>query len=241
MSTVVEYSKRKKELDYINKVINTYIARNYESDWSINVFYSLKDLAKYVGTTDFIDFFCVDVCENIAISMTELIREKNKDAVILVLADTSVSPSEYMKPSIMAASLLLFPLNKPQVAKTIDELFKYINSTSENDSDEFFVIKSKSEYEHIPNNKIMYFESREKKLYLNTEKREYGFYSNIDTVLEQLPEYFIRCHRSFVINSRKIKKVMLSQNVVELDGGITIPLSKSYKPVLKEYRNNGRI
>lgn len=238
MSTVVEYSKRKNELDYVNRVINSYIAKNYESDWSINVFYSLKDLAKYVGAADFIDFFCVDICENIAISMTELIREKNKDAVILIMADTTISPSQYMKPSIMAASLLLFPLDKEQVIKTIDELFKYINSSSEDNSDDFFVIKSKSEHEHIPNSKIMFFESREKKLFLNTEKREYGFYSNIDTVLEQLPDYFIRCHRSFVINSRKIKKVMLSQNIVELDGGITIPLSKSYKPILKEYRNN---
>ena len=241
MSTVVEYSKRKKELDYINKVINTYIAKHFESDWNINIFYSLKDFASYIGTTDFVDFLCIDVCENIALSLTELIREKNKNAVILILADTGVSPALYMKPSIMAASLLLFPLDKAQVVSTIDEIFKYISNAEESDRDSFFVIKSKSEHEHIPNSKIMYFESKEKKLFLNTEKREYGFYSNIETVMEQLPDYFIRCHRSFVINSRKIKKVMLSQNTVELEGGITIPLSKSYKPILKEYRNHAGI
>ena len=143
-----------------------------------------------------------------------------------------------MKPSIMAASLLLFPLDEGQVQTTVSDLFRYISEQSDEQKEEFFVIKSKTQHEHIPLNKIMFFESREKKLYLNTQNREYGFYDTIDSVLEKLPDGFIRCHRSFVINSKKIKKVMLSQNIVELDDGIVVPLSKSYKPVLKEYRNN---
>ena len=238
MSAVVGYSKRKKELDFVNKTIRSYIAMAFENEWQVNLFYSLKEFAQYVGKTDIIDFLCVDVSESIAISVTELIRKKNKDAIILIMADTSVSPALYMKPGIMAAALLLFPLNEQSVIETVSELFRYLTEKTEEADSDYFVIKSKTQHEHIPNSKIQYFESREKKLFLNTLKTEYGFYETIDNVLEQLPDYFIRCHRSYIINSKKIKKVMLSQSIVELEDGIQIPISKSYKPLLKGYKKN---
>ncbi|MBR2100970.1 MAG: response regulator transcription factor [Eubacterium sp.] len=241
MSCVAGYSKHKKELEYINKTVNTNIARYFENDWQVKLFYSIKEFAAFVGETEIIDFLCVDVCESIAISLTELIRQKNKNTIILLMADTSVSPAKYMKPSIMAAALLLFPLNEENVKETVNELFRYMIDSGEEDNSDFFVIKSKSQHERIPNDKIQYFESRDKKLYLNTLKREYGFYETIDGVMEGLPDYFIRCHRSYVVNSKKIKKVLLSQNVVELESGIEIPLSKSYKPMLKEFRKNAGI
>lgn len=236
MSTVVEYSKRKKELDYINGVIRSHIAKLSDEDWNVNVFYSITDFARFVGECDFVDFVCVDVSESIAIPMTEMIRQNNKDAVILVLADTSISPALYMKPSIMAASLLLFPINEKHVSETIKELFNYINSSKETAENNFFVIKTKSQYEHIPYDKIVFLEARDKKIFLNTTKKEYGFYETMEHVMESLPDYFIRCHRGFVINSQKIEKVMLSQSTVELAGGISVPISKSYKQGLKEFK-----
>ncbi len=238
MSTLAEYSKRKNELNFVNKVIRLNIAKLFDEDWNIELFYSLKEFATFVGAEDFVDFVCVDISESIAVSVVELIRKKNKETVIMLMADATVSPALYMKPSIMAASLLLFPLDENQVTDTIGELFRFMSAEKMAKDEGFFVIKSKSHHEHIPNSKIIFFESRDKKLFLNTSKKEYGFYETIDSALENLPDYFIRCHRSYIVNSRKIKKVMLSENLIELDDGIMIPVSKSYKPLIKEYRKN---
>ena len=64
---------------------------------------------------------------------------------------------------------------------------------------------------------------------------EYGFYLTMDRLAEELPEQFLRCHRSFIVNSRKIRKIMLSQNLIGLEDGFDIPLSRSYKAVLKGF------
>ena len=78
------------------------------------------------------------------------------------------------------------------------------------------------------------YESREKKLFCNTGDEEYPFYGTLDQLAEQLGEDFVRCHRSFLANRKKIERVYLSGNVIELKGNISLPLSRSYKPEVKK-------
>lgn len=87
----------------------------------------------------------------------------------------------------------------------------------------------------VPYDKIYYFEAREKKIYVCAGNEEFGFYHTMDKLSEELPEHFLRCHRGFVVNSLKIRKVMLSQNVIRLADGFEVPLSRSYKADLKEF------
>ena len=82
----------------------------------------------------------------------------------------------------------------------------------------------------------MFFESRNKKVYVNTGFEEYSFYDTLDNIESRVGDGFVRCHRSFIIAKSRIKKVMLSQNTVILDTDCYIPLSRTYKSVLKELR-----
>lgn len=241
MAVVVGFSSRKNEIDSVVSQVRASIATYSNSEWEINTFYTLQQFAEYASKNSVYDIACIDVANQTAVSIAELVRKNNKDAVILIIADTTVSPAVYMKPSIMAASLILIPFDKQIMAQTVNDLLKYaINDSAEESSDEeSYVIKSKSEHQYVEHSKILYFEAREKKLFLNTQQREYGFYDNMDNLLDELPDYFIRCHRSFVINSHKIKKIRLSDGIIELENGIVVPLSKSYKPALKELKKNG--
>ena len=63
---------------------------------------------------------------------------------------------------------------------------------------------------------------------------EYGCYETLDKVLQQLPDYFQRCHRSYVINMSHVKAVLFSQNKIEMTEGEEIPLSRSYRKQIKE-------
>ena len=58
-------------------------------------------------------------------------------------------------------------------------------------------------------------------------------FSTQDNLSEKLPEQFVRCHRGFIVNKHKIKKVALSQNLIFLTDGYDVPLSRSYKSVVK--------
>ena len=86
----------------------------------------------------------------------------------------------------------------------------------------------------VPYSGIVYFESRNKKIFLGTDNEEYSFYGTLDNLEETLDDRFIRCHRSFIAAKKRISKIVLSKNIVVLDNGCEIPLSRSYKGKVKE-------
>lgn len=234
MFIVAGYSSRKRELKEVLQEIRANAAKSSEEDWEIKGYNSIGDFVEYIKSRELLNLACIDVSNDASVSVAEWIRKNNSDTTIMIFAGTEVSPVKYMKPSIMAASLLLYPFSHEQLEKTVYDLFRYMRSRTADNQEDTFVIKTKDARQHIPCEKIFYFEARNKKIYLNTSQREYGFYDTIDSLVEQLPSYFVRCHRGFLINKRKIKNVSLSQNIIELENDIVVPLSKSYKSVVKE-------
>ena len=66
------------------------------------------------------------------------------------------------------------------------------------------------------------------------EDREYGFYDTIDRLEQSLPPLFVRCHRSYLVNSGWIAGVKLSSGCLRLKNDIELPVSRSYKNRFKE-------
>lgn len=64
---------------------------------------------------------------------------------------------------------------------------------------------------------------------------EFGFYHTIDGLEKELPEQFVRCHRGFIVNSTKIRKVALPQNLLYLTDDFEVPVSRSYKAEVKRF------
>jgi DNA-binding LytR/AlgR family response regulator len=99
-----------------------------------------------------------------------------------------------------------------------------------------YVVETKDGMTHIPYEQIYFFEAREKKIYVCIGKEAYGFYGTIDKLVEELPSNFVRCHRGFIVNKNRIDRVVLSQNIIYLEDGFDVPLSRSYKPLFKGMR-----
>ena len=97
------------------------------------------------------------------------------------------------------------------------------------------MVESRGERSIIGYRRINYFESREKKVFLCTDSEEFGFYDTLDELEKTLSEDFIRIHRSFLVNRQKIASVFISQGRVLLTDGSEVPLSRSYKPMLRDF------
>ena len=52
------------------------------------------------------------------------------------------------------------------------------------------------------------------KLIFYTDTREYQIYSSLSKISELLPNNFIRCHKSYIININKITNIQASLNTV---------------------------
>lgn len=235
MVSMAAYDEERAELDELKAVTKELAARLSEDIWRIEQMSSLKQLRAWLEETPLLDMLLYDVTRLGALDYLRQIRKSYRRAGLLILADRDTSPMTYLKPDIHADSLLLRPWSKEQVLEVLEEFIREYLETSRGMEEQFYVIDTKEGSTRIPYDKIYYFEAREKKVYVCAGKEEFGFYYTIDKLTEELPEQFIRCHRGFVINSLKIRKIMLSQNIICLADGFEVPLSRSYKADLKEF------
>lgn len=235
MVSMAAYDEERAELDELKAVTKELAARLSEDIWRIEQMSSLKQLRAWLEETPLLDMLLYDVTHLGALDYLRQIRKSYRGAGLLILADRDTSPMTYLKPDIHADSLLLRPWSKEQVLEVLEEFIREYLETSRGMEEQFYVIDTKEGSTRIPYDKIYYFEAREKKVYVCAGKEEFGFYYTIDKLTEELPEQFIRCHRGFVVNSLKIRKIMLSQNIICLADGFEVPLSRSYKADLKEF------
>lgn len=233
MISMLIYDRVKKELERLKEAAKDQAAHLSGEYWNIMLAQTLKEVGEQEETTALLDTACMDITGEGDLTCVKEMRKRYQEMFLMIIADTSISPMSYVRPGIMASSLLLRPFEEQEVKQVMREFIEGYLERFETGAGSF-VVESKEGKLHIPYDKIYYFEAREKKLYIQTDREEYGFYGTIDKLGEELPQHFMRCHRSFIVNIRKIEKVVLSQNIIYLSEGRDVPLSRSYKAALKE-------
>ena len=210
----------------------------YHSDeyWKFLENGSVTALRGTLRETEKVDMICIDITMKGAIEAAEEFRQSHSAAYMTLIADDTVSPVKYIRPSIQAESLMMRPVDSSQMNEVLGEaVVNYVRRMQKPGEKKVFIAENKGERNLIEYDRILFFESREKKVFLSTEREEYGFYDTLDDLEDKLDDTFIRCHRSYIINSMRIAKVEVSAGRVLLDDGTEVPLSRSYKPAMKEY------
>lgn len=181
----------------------------------------------------------VDICCYDTNPLSELHHVKNTRSafpqmLLVLVADESTSPTEYIKPGILPGALLIRPLHEETVFKTMHEVVAYVHNTRRMSSGVKFVVETRQEKIFVDYSDILYFEALDKKIFLNTKNRSYSFYKSLDSLSEELPSQFVRCHRSYIVNVNHITGFDYSQGILSISNGMTIPVARSYKSVVKE-------
>lgn len=222
----------KTEMNLIEETLREQTALNTNESLNYVCLYSRDEFEDFMKEERNADVICADITIFHGIEQVEMLRKKFGKIPIILISDRTVSPVQYMKPTILAAALLLKPLQRQTATQVLSEIFQcYLKNETD---EEVFMVETRDEKQRIPYSQILYFESRCKKIYVCTQNFEYGFYETMDHLEEKFSDTFIRCHRSFLVNRDKIQQVKLSQNHLILNGDIEIPLSRSYKNQIKE-------
>lgn len=230
----------KEERHYIVAYAKDFAGKWTEEKWEMLECASYPELEGVVTKKIKTDILCVDITMKGALDLTKELRRLLPSSYIILIASPKISPIVYMRPTIAAESLLLKPLTAKQIEEVLSEALQtYIRRFYQPDEKKVFIIEYNGGRNLIDYEKIYFFEAREKRVFLNTDVEEYGFYDTLDQLEDRLAEGFIRCHRSYLVNKSKITKVFLSQNRIVLEGEFEIPLSRSYKPAIKAYLEKG--
>ena len=236
MVEMMIFSRCSNERPAVKSVSKDLAARLSEEEWRFHCFEILREARNFIESDQPLDIICTDVTGKEGIPLAADCRKRNRNAYMILIADTRISPASYMKPTIMAGSLLLRPFQKADIEEAFQEAFgSFLTDEGEPEEKEQFILDNREGKWRIDYEHIYYFEARQKKLYLNTGNREIGFYDTLENIQKTLPSWFIRCHRSFLINGKMIQKLLLGQNLVVLKDGWEIPVSRTYKKEIKEY------
>lgn len=102
------------------------------------------------------------------------------------------------------------------------------------DEEQYLIIKIKRSHLRIPVNDILYLERNLRETTVHTRTETYTVRDKLNVLQQQLPEFFVCCHRSFLVNLHAVSK--LQHTEITLNTGQQIPVSRAhYEDVKKSF------
>ena len=147
------------ENEILKRISREKIAHISGANWKIEEYLTIKEFRKILKETPELDVLYMDVTKKDAIAAVEKFRVKNKEGVLLVIADASVSPMEYIKPSVQASSLLLRPFQQNDVVRVVEEIWEWYQSRA-SDPEECFLVEGIEEEIVVPYDRILKSEAK---------------------------------------------------------------------------------
>ncbi|MCI8664325.1 MAG: response regulator transcription factor [Hungatella sp.] len=125
-----------------------------------------------------------------------------------------------------AADYLIKPIDEKRLERTLKRSMKRLETKTE----KHLIIQTMNWCRTVKLRDIYYCEVMNRKIFLHTRNGIMEYYGKIKDVEQQTAPFFIRCHRSYLINPDYLSQYGDGQ--VMLDNGERIPVSKNYRQAL---------
>lgn len=166
------------------------------------------------------------------LQIAETVRKKNKDAYLIFTTG-------HLEYAMMAYKFKTFdyiakPITPERLEETIIRLFDDINGLPKK------YIKIDNKNTVIDENEINYIKRDGMKIIFHTLSKNYEIYSSFNKLQETLPSHFIRCHKSFIVNSKNVTNVDPVENRLYLKGNDFCDIGPKYKNEIMEVFKNDK-
>ena len=185
---------------------------------------SSKELIEYTNSNN-LDVLILDIdfkSECSGLELAKKIRAKNKDMYLIF----STGHLEY---ALIAYKLKTFdylpkPVTPERLEETVNRIFDDIK------------LEKESNFINIGNSKILvkqseidYIKKDGMKIIYHTPCRTYEAYSSFSKIEESLPENFVRCHKSYIVNTQNIVNIESSNNTILFASNNSCYIGPKYK------------
>lgn len=195
-----------------------------------------EDFNRIVEHQDVLGVFFLETGEHLG-EIAGQIRKNGEEHYIVLLGNQMTDLITGITPITRPAGCLLKPAQEQKVLEILEAIWK---DSGENQSGKgMFHFQIQSTTYAIPYEKILFFESARKKIILQTQAQEFEFYSTMSEIEEELPDHFMRVHKSFIVNLDMIERVDFPEMTIYLEGDTFVYLSRSYKKELQERMKGG--
>ncbi|MDH5603750.1 MAG: LytTR family transcriptional regulator [Cyclobacteriaceae bacterium] len=117
------------------------------------------------------------------------------------------------------------------------QVIKQLLDEKEKRKKAFLEVISNRKVIKIPHDEIIYIESLSDYVRVMTINEEIVSKEKISGLNERLPDNFLRIHRSFIINTNRIKEMSFDEILVD---DVRLTIGRSYRKVVKEVLNSNK-
>lgn len=197
------------------------IQRNYfasDIDLHIQIFDSgEKVLASDLNDIDVL-FLDVDMPVINGLEVARIIRERNKDMIIVFLTAYSEFVFESFK--VDAFRYLIKPVKDKELTETLEAIQKKLC-----EPEEYLNFQFQNEMYSVRYSDIIYIEGARDKIWIYCKDKTYRWRGTLKHLNKMLTDKgFFQVHRSYLINMNKIRRY--SSGSVSLEGDYEVPISK---------------
>ena len=191
------------------------------------------EILNYINNNS-LDVLIIDInlkSELSGFDIAEIVRKKDKDIYIIFLT----GHLEYV---LLAYKYKTFDyLPKPISDEKLEETILRLIDDTKNSSAKFIKLNNTT---FIKEDDINYIKKDGMKLVFCTADNHYETYSSFSKIENCLPENFLRCHKSYIINVNNIKEYNSTDNIVVFDPDSVCSVGAKYKNKFLEVFNNGK-
>lgn len=131
----------------------------------------------------------------------------------------------FVQHAFLKPSVLMGFITKPVSPDILLAVLKKVQAALDTDKQSLLFL-SKKQAEAVSCDSLFYLESDAHTVHLHTESGTVSIHERLANLAEQLPSSFLQCHKSYIINMDKIRRI--EKKRITLQNEAVIPISKSF-------------
>jgi len=180
-------------------------------------------------------FYDTRLGADLYLEMKELSAHHVEPLTVILTTTENADLKDFLRLSYCPDGVLYEPIINRDLEFVLKQFKFEAQKKNKIDPVKCFRLRSQGEIISIPFLDIIFFESFGKQVALRTQGQEFLFYSNLGTIMAQLDDSFVRCHKGYVINTNYIKGICLSKLQIKVLDQSIIPFSRTYKKALEPW------
>lgn len=170
--------------------------------------------------------------EQLSLRLGKWAMRVNRDHYVVYLIEERGELERVLPFCSRSAGILVCPLQEKDMELTFKPVFqdyRHMYEQAASEDGRWLNLKSEGRVYRIRLREVCTIQALNKEIEFCTMERSIRIYSSMAAVEKMLDSSFIRCHRSYFINSQRIQFVDFREMCIHMMDGSVIPLARSFK------------
>lgn len=162
------------------------------------------------------------------------VMERNRDNYVLLCVHDPAWLDAVLSRCMRPAGVMVVPFREELMRASLRRIFNdYASLHAEGGDAEHLLVQAGKTVQRIAYRDILYLEAQDKLLHICTRRQVVSVRASLNALEQALPQGFVRCHRSYIVNRAHVEQFDLSEMTLRLSTNERLPVSRSCKDALR--------